>query len=374
MPIGLIVMQWDERVGVNILAKHPEDLSINDKTLMQIYSTHEYTGEAGLISLNVGALNIASYYTGQEEGIYMILLLEMEEDPDVFEDGLADAARLVISNLDGKEYKPLIPSLFQRLSVYPSLNEERKIAMLYSDEAKRMVIQKLQKEGSLLKSEIAVWLRDQFKGGFVEIEGILLSLIKESLIKSVSVKGAPSEVVYLINDIYITRIPPKVLVEDAANRGLPGDLKEDYHREVVTFFQNYENDDDDNLRLVELLLDPPVYETMKLMRMAVVTRDDLEKLAKKGVDDVDDVLKKLWDANMILVMQDSAGNEYYCLQSDIKILKYFPEYQLNLIREQYSNKVKSNQVLTEYVETLKDVYQGNSEESEEGRSTEEAEA
>ena len=373
MPIGLIVMQWDERVGVNILAKHPEDLSINDKTLMQIYSTHEYTGEAGLISLNVGALNIASYYTGQETGIYMILLLEMEEDPDVFEDGLADAARLVIANLDGKEYKPLIPSIFQRLSVYPSLNEERKIAMLYSDEAKRMVIQKLQKEGSLLKSEIAVWLRDQFKGGFVEIEGILLSLIKESLIKSVSVKGAPSEVVYLINDIYITRAPPKVLVEDASNRGLPGDLKEDYHREVVTFFQNYKNDDDDNLQLVELLLDPPVYETMKLMRMAVVTRDDLEKLAKKGVDDVDDVLKKLWDANMILVMQDSAGNEYYCLQSDIKILKYFPEYQLNLIREQYSNKVKSNQVLTEYVETLKDVYQGISDE-EDGRSTEEVEA
>ena len=47
MPVGLVIMRWDERVGTETLAKYPEEVTITDKTLMQVYSTHEYTGEAG---------------------------------------------------------------------------------------------------------------------------------------------------------------------------------------------------------------------------------------------------------------------------------------------------------------------------------------
>ncbi|MDX1797143.1 MAG: hypothetical protein R3255_00700, partial [Candidatus Lokiarchaeia archaeon] len=64
MPIGLVVMRWDDRVGTEILAKYPEEINVTDKTLMQVYSTHEYSGESGMISLMIGSLNIASYYTG----------------------------------------------------------------------------------------------------------------------------------------------------------------------------------------------------------------------------------------------------------------------------------------------------------------------
>jgi hypothetical protein len=73
------------------------------------------------------------------------------------------------------------------------------------------------------------------------------------------------------------------------------------------------------LKLLDTLLDPETYEVLKLLRQAIVTRDDLEKLQKKGVEDVDGVLKKLWDAQMIIVLQDEAGNEYFALQSNVKI-------------------------------------------------------
>ncbi|MHA1341137.1 MAG: hypothetical protein ACTSRZ_14370 [Promethearchaeota archaeon] len=357
MPYGLIIMQWDERIGVNILHQYPKDIVITEKTLMQIYSTHEYTSEAGLVSMNIGALNIGSYYTGPETGLYLVLLLNLEEDPDMFEDGLADAARIILENMENNIYKRLIPSIFQRLSVYPSLNEERRIAMIYADDVKRMIIKKLQKEGCMLKSEIAVWIRDQYKSGFVNLESVLLSLIRASVIKSVSVKGTPSETIFLIKDIYITRAPPAILIKDAVNRGLPANLVETYKNEIYNFFANYKNDEQDNLDIINVLLDPPVYETLTLLRQAIVTRDDLEKLQKKGVDDVDDVLKKLWKAKMIVVLQDDAGNEYYALQSDIKIISTFPEWQLNLIREQYNNKTKSNLVLIEYVNILKEIYE-----------------
>ncbi|MFX1325337.1 MAG: hypothetical protein ACFE8N_10285, partial [Promethearchaeota archaeon] len=41
-PLGLLVMKWDERIGAELLAKYPEDIDVSDKTLMQIYGTHEY--------------------------------------------------------------------------------------------------------------------------------------------------------------------------------------------------------------------------------------------------------------------------------------------------------------------------------------------
>jgi hypothetical protein len=356
MPTGLILMKWDERLGVSILAQHPEAIDISNKTLMQIYSTHEYSAESGLISLNVGAMNLVSYYTGPDLGIYLILALTMDEDPEVFEDGLSDATRLIVQNLDNEAYKPLIPSMFQRLSVFPKLTEELKTAMLYTDSARRMVIKRLQEEGLILKSEISVWLRDQFRDGFADVEGLIHSLIKDSIVRTRSVKGSPSEVLYMVNDIFITRVPPSELIRGAASRGLPQELSNDYRDNVISFFREYHNNEEDNLKLLDTLLDPETYEVLKLLRQAIVTRDDLEKLQKKGVEDVDGVLKKLWDAQMIIVLQDEAGNEYFALQSNVKIEKIFPDYALDLIREQYSLKSISLQAALEYIDTLKDEY------------------
>ena len=90
MPFGLVVMRWDERIGAELLVKYPDEIIISDKTLLQVYSTHEYSGEAGMISLMIGSLNIASYYTGPEKGYYILLLLGLEDDPDSYEGGILD--------------------------------------------------------------------------------------------------------------------------------------------------------------------------------------------------------------------------------------------------------------------------------------------
>ena len=119
MPIGMVVMKWDDRVGAETLSKYPDELAITDKTLMQVYSTHEYSGETGMISLMVGSLNIASYYTGTENSIYLLLLLNLDEDPDSYEGVLADVSRSILQNLDDDVFLQMIPALFQRLSVYP---------------------------------------------------------------------------------------------------------------------------------------------------------------------------------------------------------------------------------------------------------------
>ncbi|TFG03385.1 MAG: hypothetical protein EU542_02630 [Promethearchaeota archaeon] len=356
MPVGLVLMKWDERVGTEILAKYPEEITVTDKTLMQVYSTHEYSGESGMISLMVGSLNIASYYTGPEKGYYILLLLNLDDDPDAYEGGLADTSRIILQNLEDEAYLQLIPSLFRRLSVYPTLNAEQRLAMTYQDEIKRMIINRLREEGVVSKSELMVWLKDRYKQGFVDLEGVLIELIKREIIKEASVKGMPSELIFLTNDIIMMRIPPVQLLKDPADRGLPSQLVEDYRTETKKFFQNYRPSENDNLTIIDVLINPQVYETLRLLRTAIVTRNDLEKLKKKGVDDVDEVLKMLWESQMIQVFQDERNNEYYALLSDFYVELIFPKYLINIIKEEYEKKSKADQVLIEYLNVLENTY------------------
>ncbi|MBY8982602.1 MAG: hypothetical protein KGD57_06620 [Candidatus Lokiarchaeota archaeon] len=356
MPVGLVLMKWDERVGTDILAKFPEEITINDKTLMQVYSTHEYGGESGMISLMIGSLNIASYFTGPDTGYYILLLLNVDEDPDAYEGGLADVARTILLNLEDDKYRKLVPTLFRRLSVYPTFREEQKLAMTYEEEIKRMIIHRLRDEGVVSKSELGVWLRDRYKQGFVDLESVLIELIKQDIIREASVKGMPSELLFLTNDLIMMRIPPEKLIDNPSEKGLPEQLSDDYIIECRKFFQNYRPTEEDNLKIINLLIDPEVYETIRLLRTAIVTRNELEKLKKKGVDNVSDVLKKLWDNQMIQVFQDEHNNEYYALLSDFYLDKIFPKYILNVIKKEYEQKSKADKVLAEYLTVLENAF------------------
>lgn len=357
MPIGLVLMRWDIKVSTEILAKYPDELVISEETLMQIYAAHEYTGEPGMISLLVGPLNIASYYTGRDKPLYIILLLNLDEDADTFEGGLSDISRVIFQNYEDKAYLDMIPFLFQRLSTYPYLNMEQNLAITYLDDVNRLIIKRLREEGVISKSELKIWLKDKYREGFFDVDAILMELIKKEIIKEASVKGMPSELIFLINDLFMIRRPPITLLKNPSERGLPEKFTEDYNVAVRKFFQKYRPSDEDNLKVLdEIIADPQVYEILKLLRISIVTKNVLEKLRKKGVDDIDNGLKKLWDNQMIHVFQDPKGTEYYALLTDFHSSLIYPKYMLRTIIYQYEVKSKSEGVLIEYLNVLDDSY------------------
>jgi len=357
MPIGLLLMRWDVKVSTEILAKYPDELVISEETLMQIYAAHEYTGEPGMISLLVGPLNIASYYTGRDKPLYIILLLNLDEDADTFEGGLADISRVIFQNYEDKAFLEMIPFLFQRLSTYPNLNMEQSLSITYIDDVNRLIINRLREEGVITKSELKIWLKDQYREGFFDVDAILMELIKKEIIKEASVKGMPSELIFLINDLFMIRRPPIILLKDPTERGLPEQFVDDYHVEVRKFFQKYRPSEEDTLKILdEVIVDPQVYEILRLLRISIVTKNSLEKLRKKGVDDIDGGLKKLWDNQMIHVFQDNKGNEYYALLTDFHNSLVYPKYMLKTIIHQYEVKSKSNGVLLEYLNVLDNSY------------------
>jgi len=355
-PLGILLMKWDERVGTEILIKYPDDISISDKALMQVYSTHEYSGEKGTINLTFGSMNILSYYTGPELSYYIILFLTLDDDPDIYEEAMPNVAQVILQNLDNDSYLQMIPSLFQRLSIYPSLTNEQNLIFCYHDDIKRMIINILRNYGVITKSELNIWVKDRDLEGIIDLEAILADLIRWEIIKVSSVKGIPSELIFLTKDIFMLRVPPDTIFKDPVNYGLPAQLKKVYQDEIQKFFNEYQPTEEDNIELLNILIDPEVYETIRLLRTAIVTMEDFEKLKNKGVSDIYSVLKKLWDTNMIKVFKDEEGIENYTLFTDFIIDLLFPKYLLNVVKIANDQKSKSDKVLLQYLNLLEETY------------------
>lgn len=359
MPTGIIIMHWDERIGAEVLANHPSDAKIAEKTLMQIYAQHEYSSEAGMVTLTVGALNIASYFCGPDHPFYIILMLEAEEDGLDFETGLTEMSRQIVEGAQNPALlRDLLPNIFQRLAVYPRLTDEQKLGIIFQDEIKRLIFNRLREEVVVPRSEIEIWLKDQYRGSIIfDIDGVINALLKIGLVKIASVKGVGADLIFFVQDIMMLRHPPVELIKDPVGHHLPKSMKRVYIGEVRKFFQSYKVTEEDGIKIIEkVLLDPQIYEVIVLLRQAIVTRQDLEKLRKKGVTDLDYVLRTLWEVNMITVIQDSNETEYYGLLCDFNLTKYYPAYNIDTILKRYKEKSETIPVLLKALDIMREEY------------------
>lgn len=250
----------------------------------------------------------------------------------------------------------MIPELFQRLSVYPSLSDEEILALHYQNSIKRIIINILREDGVITKSELMIWLKDKHIEGFFDLEAIVSDLIKMDIIKVGSIKGIPSELIFLTKDLFMLRTPPVKLLEDPVSYGLPTQFLKEYPKDIKEFFQDYQPTEEDNIKIIKALINPQVYEMFRLLRVSIATRQDLEKLKKKGVDDIYSVLKILWDNKLIKVYHDEKNNEYYALLTDFYVDYIFPKYLLTVVKTAYEQKSKIDKVLLEYLHILEETY------------------
>jgi hypothetical protein len=353
--LGLVVMKWDERVGADLIAKYPEEIEIPNESLMQLYSTHEYSSEAGMVSLVSGTVSYASYYTGPETQVYVIAVLDHNDNADLYEDGLGDISHAIIPVIEHQDrLNSMLPNLFQRLSLYPKMNWEQQLLILLEDNVRRQVMKRFRTEGSLIKSELGIWLKDQFQDAFFDVETVLRPFYNLGLIEGRTIKNM--EYVFLVQDVIIHRRPNLRIIQNLSGSGLPQSLHSQFVDEVKLYFTSYYPSEEDEITLIKVLLDPQVFEVFKLLRIACVTKPQLEKLRKKGVDDIDGTIRKLWDAGMLSVLYDENKNEYYSLKTDVKITKLFGKYLINVVKEQYEMKTKPNEILTSHLQILEGNY------------------
>ena len=116
MPDSLIFMKYDERSGMEIKAKYPEEkLKISNKTLMHILNLHEFSEQAGTVSLTLDNVNFVTYYTGSNKDYFFILMLNILEDPEDYEEILEEVSQSILKNLKNEKYLEILPSLFKKI-------------------------------------------------------------------------------------------------------------------------------------------------------------------------------------------------------------------------------------------------------------------
>jgi hypothetical protein len=132
---------------------------------------------------------------------------------------------------------------------------------------------------------------------------------------------------------------------------LSKDLEAIFKEKIKLFFETYKHSEEDNLKIINILSNPRVYVIFDMLRNSILNKSDFEKLKNKGLKELDNAIKLLLDAQIITSL-----NDYYVLTSDFYIESFVPQYILNILKENYENKTKSERVLIKYLNILEETY------------------
>ena len=349
MPIGLIVVKWDNKIGTVLEAKYPEDVFVSPDLTMKIYGAHVLgeAREAGFISMKVDSLNIASYFAGIEINYYVALLLKPTEDAAAFEDALIEVASKIFENLGEKKYVEKLPEFYKFLEKYPVLTRDQKIASVLLDPIKSFVFKTLLEYGCVTKDQLQEDIIKKLGVKTFDINAILASMVKAGLVVSEWVEGVPSEVVFLIRDFEIVRVPPNI-------KKIPANVK----NAIRDFFSKYKQSPRDVAILARAITDPEIYEIIKALktRGGMSTREISEK-TEIPEDKIFNYIGWLRRNNFIIEVEESNQSKFYLI-SEPMIITFYPEYQIKSVIERYNEGVLPAKQVIRYLLFLKEAYGG----------------
>ena len=123
MPLGIIVLKWDNQIGPVLIALYPETLKITNNLLTQVYSAHRYSSlEPGFSSLTLKNYKIVSFFSGLGENFVAVenyivaLLLRRDENVNRYRQVLNKIAAKILENVENDKYIDLIPKLYKDLA------------------------------------------------------------------------------------------------------------------------------------------------------------------------------------------------------------------------------------------------------------------
>lgn len=116
MPHAIFIMRWNPKSGAELVTKYPNNIIINNKVMLRVYDIHEHTRKEGITAFMDNDVNIISYYSGPDFGLYIILLLTILEDPDEFEESLKEISKIIIEKEKKDQFIELIPNLWKKVS------------------------------------------------------------------------------------------------------------------------------------------------------------------------------------------------------------------------------------------------------------------
>ncbi|MHA1300575.1 MAG: hypothetical protein ACTSO9_14245 [Candidatus Helarchaeota archaeon] len=123
MPLGIILLKWDNEIGTSLLAQFPKRYKVTERLLMSIYSTHRLqSNEPSFAVTTQPNMRISSFYSGLEGENYVgvpnhivALLLRKDENPLKFKDILKEAAGTILKNVNASNLEEILQKTFEKM-------------------------------------------------------------------------------------------------------------------------------------------------------------------------------------------------------------------------------------------------------------------
>ncbi len=123
MPLGIILLKWDNEIGTSLIAQYPKRYKVTERLLMSIYSTHRLqSNEPSFAVTTQPNMKISSFYSGLEGENYIgipnhivALLLRKDENPLNFKDILKGAAGNILKNVENPNLVNILAETFDKM-------------------------------------------------------------------------------------------------------------------------------------------------------------------------------------------------------------------------------------------------------------------
>jgi len=365
MPAGIITCRWDDRLGVVLEAKYPDDITqgLVDDDLLTIFSTHAMSESAGILAMRIKRFSIISYYTGipetEEESQYFVaLVLGENENPTSFEESLTEIAKMVIESVGKPGFDDFYVECFDRVSKMKEITEEQRYAFIFRDEVRNLMLDKLA-DGSMTKDGLAKWLSKEVEREVTDIDGLLAPLLKTDLVTELNIskgKKVSLEYVFLLRDVALIRTPHIELFKAAKAGQMSPELKDPYQKAVEKFFKTYRIDSKDSRNIAEFISNPDTYDIIRVLRDGYMTREEIPAKIGREMGNLDRNLKRLADDDIILPLKDKKQRVWILLLSDIQAITFFPEYMVDVIRRRWKEGTIAKEIALKHLELLRAEY------------------
>ncbi len=123
MPLGILVIRWDNEIGPINEGFYPESLKITNNLLTQVYSSHRYQSlKPGFASISLKNNKVVSFFSGvgddfiSIENYVVALLLRRDEKPHKYREVLKKIAAEILDKIADGKFKKLLPDLYKELA------------------------------------------------------------------------------------------------------------------------------------------------------------------------------------------------------------------------------------------------------------------
>jgi hypothetical protein len=347
----IILVHWSSSIGPEVVIQYPpEERAIERSIPLKIWAQHELNKEKSVIEFtpeneDKTYVSVIQQFEGE---VYFLILLynKTENHDDITKDSpeiLALISKNLIESINTNKITRTISEAFNTIRNYSKLGVEENLINFFQDRIKYTILQILRRGVISRSSLVEILKREQFST--INIDLILTSFLHEDLVQKKNVPGS-KECYFLKKDLSCIKMPPRYLPADQMEEI---SLKK-YRESLKKYYIDYNNMDFENKTILQtVLFNKDVFLLLKTLREKHLTVNDCLNILNNN----EELFNELIDEKFIY---EEKG--FVFLFSDVRFIKFKPDYIIGNLAERYQNQEIS---LNEYMEHLKLLSERNDE-------------